>query len=509
MKSIISLNSFTPAYYYTKSVSLVMIKSYILDKLASQGQDRNLDIKINSFFCEDSPDEAVRTICSTPPLVIGFSVYPWNVEIIKKISAGIKQRLETSLIVLGGPPVTFEAAKVLKEWKGADVIIKGPGEETFFQLLIAWLDQKDISNTPNLVYRKGEDIVETPYKRNFFIQKQYYRLHTEEFEGFKHVNYDTSKGCIYKCNFCAWNADGTQPRGFRYYPMTKVKEDLKNIFALESLEKFSINDSDIPLNEARCIEIFRHINMLNQKRREKEKPYVKIYLESNPESFTDNTINELKKLNVGFLQFGLQSIDPEVLRIANRKFNKEKYATNIQKLSEKGRSQVFIELIFGMPGDTLDKFRNTLEFVLTELRTYSFFCFRFLLLPGSPFWYQKEPFGIQHKRNYPYEVISTNTFSMDELNYADMLASWFEMFFSTFRSIKKTIERRTLEHGMALMPIYEKLFKHLSTDYEDFFDKGYKQEHTHYYVLKLQERENSEVRRSIASKSRKILREIF
>ncbi len=509
MKPVVSLNAVVPEYFNSTSVSLVLIKSYVLNKLNPADGHQRPVIKINNFFCEDDPWEVIRTICSIETPIIGFSVYPWNYQLMKKIVSETRRRQRRSLIVLGGPSVSFDAKNAMRDWPGADIIVKGPGEETFFQLLMTRMNQKTFTNVSNIVYRLGEEIVENSFEKNFSVEKQCYPLITEDLEGLEIVNYDTSRGCSFRCNYCAWNVDGTEPWGIRYYPMGKVKEDLERIFKLDSLAKLLINDSNITVNASRCIEIFRFINRLNQKRQEKGKPFVMIVLDLNPQYFSDNIIAELKKMHVGVLGFGLQSIDEEVLRIANRKFNKEKYLTNLKKMSEKRGIQIIIELIFGLPGDTLDKFRKNIEFYLSELRTYSFICFRFLVLPGSPFWYQREKYGIVNQSDPPFDVISTKTFSEEELNYADRLASWFELFFSIFRSVKKTIESYAIDTGQPQVPIYEKLFERLFPKYEDFFDKGWKQEHTYFYIGKLRQKRYAHIRKNILSDSRKILRDLL
>ena len=509
MKTLVSLNSFVPRFFYTTSVSLVMIKSYVLDKLERRGEDLPLEIRIDNFSCEGDREEMVERICSRGPSIVGFSVYPWNMLLIRELVPRVKERLPDTLVALGGPAVSFDTRNAFGEWTGADAAVRGPGEETFYRLVKAWRQGRDLAGVPNLVYRRGEEVVETDGERNFSVEEQHYPLRTQELEGLFQVNYDTSRGCAFRCGYCAWNVDGLEPPGIKYYPMSKVKEDLSNIFLSDSLARLSLNDSNITVNEARCLEIFRHINGLNAERRRRKQPSVEIVLDLNPQYFTDPIIQEMKRLRIGALGFGLQSVDEEVLRIANRKFDRERYVRNLRKLSEKTGVRIIMEIIFGLPGDTLDKFRKSVEFVLSELRTYSFICFRYLVLPGSPFWYQREKYGIVHGERPPYEVISTSTFSREEMDYADRMACWLEMFFSVLRSVKKTVESRAFHEKRPQTPVYEALVEGLSKRYEDFFEKGFKQEYTYYYMDKLREKRHAGVRRAILSDARRILKDLF
>ena len=51
-------------------------------------------------------EAVVERILAQNPQVIGFSCYIWNIEVIKKIVALVKQELADAVIILGGPEVS-------------------------------------------------------------------------------------------------------------------------------------------------------------------------------------------------------------------------------------------------------------------------------------------------------------------------------------------------------------------------------------------------------------------
>ena len=81
----------------------------------------------------------LREIVKEDADIIAFSVYLWNVEEILKLSENIKKIKKDVKIILGGPEVTYQSEKILKENPTVDYVIIGEGEETF-PALINYLD---------------------------------------------------------------------------------------------------------------------------------------------------------------------------------------------------------------------------------------------------------------------------------------------------------------------------------------------------------------------------------
>lgn len=492
----------TPRYFDSTSLGAVALKSYAQARWVEAGQPIR-PIELDRFFCEQEPDEIVAALAAGSPGLIGFSVYPWNFGQVKDVVARLKRRRPDSLIVLGGPSVCFQAPQVLADLAGADLIVLGPGEETFFQLLA---DPDNFAELNNIVYRDDDRIIENPYRLNVDISRHAYPLLTDDLAGLKVVNYETSRGCFFRCKYCAWNVGRLEPTGVRHYPTAKVKADLANLYRLPDLERLILNDSNITFEEDRCLDLFGQLRELQIQRRQDGLPPVRLTLDFNPQYLTERTIKAIARLNVGVVGFGLQSLDREVLARANRRFDQEAYVKNLGRVSQAGL-QFIIELIFGLPGDDLAKFRRSVEFVLSDLRAHSLMCFRFALLPGSPFWEERDKYDLAVSDQPPHRLVASNTFPKEDLDRADLIACWLDIFFSVFRSVKKTVEQRTLAAGRPMLPVYEHIFDRLTAKYGDFFQFGLRQEVSHYYFDKLRDRANSPIRREMMADARRILGE--
>ena len=93
------------------------------------------DAVLKEFTINEPLGKILREIVQQKADVIAFSVYLWNIEEILKLSENIKKINSNVKIILGGPEVTYQSEKVLRENTSVDYVIVGEGEETFPKLI--------------------------------------------------------------------------------------------------------------------------------------------------------------------------------------------------------------------------------------------------------------------------------------------------------------------------------------------------------------------------------------
>jgi oxygen-independent coproporphyrinogen-3 oxidase len=89
-----------------------------------------------------------------------------------------------------------------------------------------------------------------------------------------------------------------------------------------------------------------------------------ITLEANPATFTERTAALYLELGVGRVSLGAQSFDPTHLATLGREHAPDDIAASVRLLRQAGMPEVNIDLIFSIPGQTLDDWRGTLEAAL-------------------------------------------------------------------------------------------------------------------------------------------------
>ena len=97
---------------------------------------------------------------------------------------------------------------------------------------------------------------------------------------------------------------------------------------------------------------------------------VEITLECNPESITEDKIEGYRKLGVNRISIGIQSLDNEILKIIGRIHDREEVFEKF-KIVEKYFDNISVDMMFGLPNQTVEILKNNLEEVVDNLRKKS------------------------------------------------------------------------------------------------------------------------------------------
>ncbi|MEM1313752.1 MAG: radical SAM protein, partial [Pseudomonadota bacterium] len=105
-----------------------------------------------------------------------------------------------------------------------------------------------------------------------------------------------------------------------------------------------------------------------------------LWAEIYPTVVKDEHVEFLRGAQAAYLGVGLQSIDPAVLKAHDRPFDMSRFRPAVERLSEVAELEV--QIIFGLPGDTPEGFRRTLDFALS-LPVWSVRAYHCLVLPDA------------------------------------------------------------------------------------------------------------------------------
>lgn len=90
-----------------------------------------------------------------------------------------------------------------------------------------------------------------------------------------------------------------------------------------------------------------------------------ITIELNPESVTTENLEMYKKHGVNRISMGLQSANDNVLKAIGRTSTKQMFIGAYDKVVNEGFTNISTDIICGLPEDTIDSFKNTIDFVLS------------------------------------------------------------------------------------------------------------------------------------------------
>lgn len=123
-------------------------------------------------------------------------------------------------------------------------------------------------------------------------------------------------------------------------------------------------------------------------------PDAEISLEMNPGTVDRQKLETYKELGINRLSIGLQSANNEELRILGRIHTWEEFLQTWELVREVGFTNVNIDLMSALPGQTLESYRQTVEKVLA-LKPEHISAYSLIVEEGTPFfdWFDEEANG--------------------------------------------------------------------------------------------------------------------
>lgn len=355
-------------------------------------------------------------IASQNPDFVCFSVYVWNRVILEKACAALKERVPGCVCVAGGPEVTANPLS----FEDFDFMIAGQGERAMVELLDA-LDKK-IPVAVQGVYSRHDDVGEIvracPLPPD--MTSSPYLDGTLDPAKYGGALWELARGCPFKCSYCY---ESRGEKKIAYFPMERLERELE-LFAQKKIAQVFVLDPTYNASKERAMRMLRIIA--------RKAPGMFFYFEARAE-FIDMELARAFAEIPCCLQIGLQSASPAVLKNVRRSLDRKKFARNIGFLNEAGVTFGF-DLIYGLPGDTLRGFRESIDFALGLYpNNLELFCLS--ILPGTDLHDDASGFGMEWERTPPYHVLGTPTFSGEDLREAERLARATNLFYTQGRAV--------------------------------------------------------------------------
>ena len=114
-----------------------------------------------------------------------------------------------------------------------------------------------------------------------------------------------------------------------------------------------------------------------------------ITLECNPDSVNDRMLNRVRAEGVNRISLGIQTDDDELLKRLGRPHNYAQAVSAYQRIRKAGFKNVSVDLMYGLPGQTLRMWQETLDHVLRLLPEHVS-CYGLKVEEGTPLYEYKE-----------------------------------------------------------------------------------------------------------------------
>ncbi len=370
------------------------------------------EAEIVEFTIQQRPLNIAEKLLSFQPQIIGFSVYIWNVAEIHNTVALIKQIAPDITIVLGGPEVSHHP-DLPAVCELADYVISGQGEQSFRQLCEQVLD----GTAPEAKLIEGQ-----PMKLDEIALP--YRFYNDEDIRNRLIYVEASRGCPFKCEFCLSALDKTATP----FPLEPFLQEIDQLWQ-RGVRNFKFIDRTFNLKvstSTRILEFFL----------ERMSDDLYLHFELVPDNLPEKLKAVLKQFPPQSLQFeiGIQTFDPEIQTRISRKQNNDKTRDNIRWLREHTGAHLHTDLIFGLPGDTLDNFADSFD-QLVALNPHEIQLGILKRLRGAPLNRHNDPYDLRFNPQPPYNILSTSTVDFMTMQRVNRFARFWDMIGNSGRFI--------------------------------------------------------------------------
>lgn len=399
------------------------------------------------------------------------SHYVWNHNTILKSLKYLRQLNPKLKVIAGGPNIKFADPTLLEEGL-TDFHVFGEGEKSLSALLdMLFVDSPDFSQIRNIGYRDSSGMAKFNQRLNDFIELNFSSpyvlgvfdeyIEKQQREGAKIVApWETNRGCPFSCTFCDWGS-ATMSK-IRSFSEERLMAEIQ-YFADKKLCEIYICDSNFGM-------LNRDVSIAKELAQAKVKyGYPSQIRASNAKNASGKVLAGSKFLSdQGMLLHGtsisLQTSDPNALEKVKRRNIKTSDFEQLTQDFKKQKVHFFTELIFPLPGETLETFYDGFNRLLIGGNHDDIRVYELSLLPNAQIDSQRTEFKFKtiHRPLLDFAVENTTEIVIEtkDVSVSDWLTG--------FKFAELVI---CLQNGAYLKYLTQYLYRELQIDYKEFYLK--------------------------------------
>ena len=335
------------------SYGIRRIQAAVVDDAGNPGHH----VSLIDLGREDVP-AYVDGILAADPELVGFSIYVWSTPCLVAVAREVKRRRPGCVIVFGGPSARA-ALFDLQSYRPAaaylDVIVEGDGEDIFREIAaLPELSRSALQSVRGVTLPSDQGWTRTPPREampDLNKLSSPFRLDLMPHGAVAYL--ETYRGCPLSCRFCEW---GMKDKVKSVFSADYIAREMEAFDKLEAPAVFLL-DAGLNLN----MRAFHNLREANRQTGFLRKAM--LWAEIYPSVVRDEHIDFLKEVGPTYLGVGMQSMDQTVLRLHQRPSDSHRFDQAVRRLAEV--THIELQIIFGLPGDTPEGFRRTLEYALS------------------------------------------------------------------------------------------------------------------------------------------------
>ena len=361
------------------------------DAFTAQGVLQQVMVEVAGMPCES--------------IDVAIGVYVWNDKYVKGILRGLRSGGFRGRIVLGGPQITYAGDGLEQIYPEADAFVRGQAEAALCALART-------GGRPRIrgVHYAGEvDLVEQAETRLQELPSPWLTDVAEVNDKFS-VRWETQRGCSFRCSFCQHRQpDARTPVAMQAAQRIEHEIDL---FCQAGVKRISVLDPVFNMKPAHASRVLSHFGARGYRG--------ELSLQCRAEMVDDAFLDAAQKLNV-CLEFGLQSIHKREYVAVGRPNNMPKVEHVLREVKRRGINHE-VSLIYGLPEQTLESFRKTVDWCLS-MGIPVIKAFPLLLLRGTELERTRVRWSLVVKEGDLPMVTSSNSFTTADWEEMERIAN--------------------------------------------------------------------------------------
>lgn len=352
--------------------------------IASLLEKNGVSVRIFDYIGEPKVlDDILKDIADAAPDLIGITATILTISTSHELAREIRKSFPKIPLVIGGPQLCSAPEKTMRDGP-YDIGVIGEGEETMLELVNALIDTKsNLRDIRGLVIKKGGELqfnAPRPYIDDldslpFPARHLYPPLHAYKPVPASYIKKPvglmiSSRGCPYQCIFCDRKVFGNK---FRAHSPKHVVDEIEEVINKYGAREIRFMDDtftlDIKRVDAICDEIFR---------RNIKVPWTCL---TRVNTVNLEILKKMKRAGCWQVIYGIEAGDQRMLDIIKKGVTVEQNEIGI-RLAKKAGLNVRATFVFGLPGETLETIKKTVDFAKRmNLDVVNFFTV--ILFPGN------------------------------------------------------------------------------------------------------------------------------
>lgn len=320
------------------------------------------EVKIHDGLLRNSTTtDFVNVLSSFSPDVVGISGQTTpSIYDVYQTAKVVKNYNPSILVVVGGAHVTFQDEEVLRDCPEIDIVVRGEGEVTMNELLQEFNGVHSNCSVAGTTYRRNGSIVrnpERPYISDLdslpFPAYDLLDLNQYFAKGNRFASMITSRGCPYQCTFCS--SSRITGKRWRGRSPENVIEEIQFLQSEYSVRDVTFIDDLFTFDYQRVADI---CNLINS-----ETDDITWTCSSRADIMSRHPemASWLKSAGCHTIYIGAESGNQRILNLIKKGIRLSQIKKSVQIAKEVGL-QVVLSFILGIPGETEEDMRSTIDF---------------------------------------------------------------------------------------------------------------------------------------------------